>query len=430
MVQSDDIFRQINKKRKRTRTTPTTDDMMASILEDQLLDGDDVTESEEDAIVEEKEPIEEDSTQESDVDDSDEELDDHGDEDEEPEVADEPEPVKQEIQTTEVVGDVSIKNGRQTPVADVPVSRERPPETDNQTFEPEVQDVVSTVKHPEYERLKVHDDFKQLSVNEKLAFSDIFVKEDGVVVYNSEHEKSVARNLSKGVIDHVVEDLKNKHRNVRVSIGENVFMIRDTNSVFTTTTSLMRFLLLNSIDDDNTALQVARQLFLEKHPDGEREDFDHSRVRTDERDVYALLLSVKKDPERDLAEKVEELIRSVEYAQETTALTDRKILNYTEQSGHLLNGLNVAASLLVLDRLGLTKGSLPNTLDEVHGFITQDEIVKLSDLLGNDIASEVESRKRTLARDERAKRLSAREQRSAPRSSLRYSNRRGSEYDR
>src|SRR5699024_10308853 len=116
--------------------------------------------------------------------------------------------------------------------------------------------------------------------------------------------------------------------------------------------------------------------------------------------------------------------------QETTALTDRKILNYTEQSGHLLNGLNVAASLLVLDRLGLTKGSLPNTLDEVHGFITQDEIVKLSDLLGNDIASEVESRKRTLARDERAKRLSAREQRSAPRSSLRYSNRRGSEYDR
>src|SRR5699024_12313214 len=81
-------------------------------------------------------------------------------------------------------------------------------------------------------------------------------------------------------------------------------------------------------------------------------------------------------------------------------------------------------------RLGLTKGSLPNTLDEVHGFITQDEIVKLSDLLGNDIASEVESRKRTLARDERAKRLSAREQRSAPRSSLRYSNRRGSEYDR
>ena len=340
------------------------------------------------------------------------------------------EDVEPEVEVTEVVGGVSIKNGRQAPEKDVLPETEDVLEDLTGSSEEVVEEPVQTVKHPEYERERDVENFGKLSVTEKLTFSDIFVKEDGLVVYNSEHEKSAARNLSKGVIDYVVKDLWDRNKHVRVSIGDTMFAIRETNSVFTTTTSLMRFLLLNSIEDDNIALQLARQLYLEKHPDGEDSDFDHSRVRTDERDVYALLLSTKKDPERDLAEKVEELIRSVEYAQETRALTDRKLLNHTEQSGHLLDGLNIAASLLVLDRLGLTKGALPNTLDDVRGFITQDDIVKLSDLLGNDIASEVESRRRTIARDERMRRQNERLPNKKPQSSLRYSNRKGSDYSR
>lgn len=335
-----------------------------------------------------------------------------------------------EVQVTEVVGGVSIKNGQQAPERDVIPPPEDVVEALEESDGGISEEPNQTVKHPKYERERDVEDFGKLSVTEKLTFSDIFVKEDGLVVYNSEHEKSAARNLSKGVIDYVVKDLWDRNKHVRVSIGDTMFAIRETNSVFTTTTSLMRFLLLNSIEDDNIALQLARQLYLEKHPDGEDNDFDHSRVRTDERDVYALLLSTKKDPERDLAEKVEELIRSVEYAQETRALTDRKLLNHTEQSGHLLDGLNIAASLLVLDRLGLTKGALPSTLDDVRGFITQDDVVKLSDLLGNDIASEVESRRRTLARDERMKRQNERKSDVIPRSTLRYSNRKGSDYSR
>lgn len=440
MVQSDDIFRQISKSRKRTKRKSSTDETLDSIathIDENKDAGDEnvVTEVEGSEETENdldvpnpvvEEPLES-----------------------EPEVVTEtvdaiqvPEEVKYPVVTTEVVGDVQIKGRTQIPVGEYNPPPQAPaevvesqPEPNTPTSAPETTEVEETTnelgvpKHPDYERTKVNDNFEDLSVADKLLFSDIFVKEEGQVVFNSDHEKSVAKNLSRGVIDRVVEDLRNKHRNVLVSMGSNAFVIREDNSVFTTTTSLMRFLLLNGIEDDNTALQLARQLYLEKHPDGEKDNFDHTRVRTDERDVYALLLSSKKDPERDLTEKVEELIRSVEYAQETTALTDRKILNHTEQSNHVLNGLNIATSLLVLERLGLTKGSLPNTIDEMHGFITQDDVVTLSDLLGNDIAMEVDSRKRTLARDARMrKQVSPRRQ--PPRSALRYSERDSSNYSR
>ena len=256
-------------------------------------------------------------------------------------------------------------------------------------------------KHPEIERHKPVENFKELSVFDKLMFKDIFVNDGGDVIYNTNHTKTVAKNLSKGVMDQIVEDLRRKHVGAVVGIGSNNFTIRETNSVYTSPTSLKRYLMLDKIEDENIALQLARQLFLEKHPDGEKADFEHNVVRTDERDIYAMLLSSKADPERDLVEKVEELIRSMDYLEENATLSNRKLLEQTSMSNDVLNGMNIAVSLLVLERLGLTEGALPRNLDDIRGFATQDSIVKMSDIVSNDIAADVMERKRTLARDER-----------------------------
>lgn len=258
-------------------------------------------------------------------------------------------------------------------------------------------------QHPE-PRVEYPDEtsmFSELSALDKLMFKDVFVDGDSGVVYNSDYAKSTVKNLSKGIIQQVIKDLKDKYNNAIVFMGESKFIISEANAVFTSPTSLMRYLLLNQIDDENLALQLARQLFLEKHPDGEKADFKHTSVRTDERDIYALLLSSKAKPEKDLSEKIEELTRTIEYIGETNTTSLRKILNQTDDSYELLNGINIASSLLVLERLGLTEGNLPRNIESVRGFATQDNIVKLSDQLGNDIASDVLDRKRTIARDER-----------------------------
>lgn len=285
-------------------------------------------------------------------------------------------------------------------------------------------------KHPDIERTKPKEDFKDLSVFEKLMFKDIFVNEGGEVVFNTNHTKTVAKNLSKGVMDHIVDDLRRKHKGAVVGIGSNRFTIRDTNAVLTSPTSLVRYMMLDKIDDENVALQLARQLFLEKHPDGEKADFDHKIVRTDERDVYAMLLSSKADPERDLAEKIEELIRSMEYLEENTTLSNRRLLEQTTTSNDTLNGLNIAMSLMVLERLGLTEGSLPRNLDDIRGFATQDSIVKMSDIMSNDIASDVNDRKKTLARNERMRQSNERLARRGQPRSIRRGPTVGQDYSR
>lgn len=276
-------------------------------------------------------------------------------------------------------------------------------------------------KHPDIEREQpsANEVFSNLSVADKLIFGDMFENKDGDVVYNPDHPKSVAKNLSKDIIRQVADDLKDKHLHARVAIGENQFTIQETNVVFTSPTSLMRYLLLNGIQDENMALQLARQLFLEKHPDGEKGSFNHKNVRTDERDVYALLLSTKGDPERDLVEKVEELTRTMDYIEEANELSNRKIFEQTTSMNDLINGVNIATSALLLERLGLTEGSLPRDLDSLRGFITQDNIVKLSDQLGNDIATEMVSRRRTMARDERSRGIEARQSRQPPKATRR-----------
>lgn len=285
-------------------------------------------------------------------------------------------------------------------------------------------------KHPDIERTKPKEDFKDLSVFEKLMFKDIFVNEGGEVVFNTNHTKTVAKNLSKGVMDQIVDDLRRKHKGAVVGIGSNNFTIRDTNAVLTSPTSLVRYMMLDKIDDENVALQLARQLFLEKHPDGEKADFDHKLVRTDERDVYAMLLSSKADPERDLVEKVEELIRSMEYLEENATLSNRRLLEQTTASNDTLNGLNIAMSLMVLERLGLTEGSLPRNLDDIRGFATQDSIVKMSDIMSNDIASDVNERKKTLARNERLRQSNERMARRGQPRSIRRGPTIGQDYSR
>lgn len=258
---------------------------------------------------------------------------------------------------------------------------------------------------PEHPNAEVKSGEKEATntLDEDVLFSfyDIFESDGSRVRFNREHEKSDARNLSKGMMFEVIEGLKGKYLGDVVQFGDNQYQITEGNVVFNSPTSLIRFLLLNSIDDDNLALMVARQLFLEKNPEGLTKEFNHQSVSADDRDIYALLLASKYKVERDIYEKLEELTHSVEYFQETMAVSNRKVVDQTEDTNNLINGINIATSALLLERLGLTEGGLPQTLEDVRGFATQNNIVKLSDQLGNDIAADAKARRRTIARDER-----------------------------
>lgn len=258
------------------------------------------------------------------------------------------------------------------------------------------------VEHPEYVRRSVKGSSDTDEQVGAMLFKDIFVTgDDGGITYNRDHDKSVARNLSKGIIGQVVDDLKRKHVNVQVSMGDNYYTVSPANQVFTSPTSLVRYLLLDKIDSDNLSLQLARQLFLDKHPDGENRDFNHSTVRTDERDIYGLLLSTKADPERNLVEKIDELIRNVNANDEVISRANNQIVKYSQESNNLLNGINMASSLLVLERLGLTEGQIPRDMDHLRGFITQDNVVKFSDKLSGDVAMDAIKRKDVMERHRR-----------------------------
>lgn len=286
-----------------------------------------------------------------------------------------------------------------------PVKRQLVDESKPRQAPTEAVSAKSVVKHPPIKRAieKDHDDFKNMSALDKLSFKDLFVNDGTGVKFNSKHQKTVAKNLSKGIMDQVVDDLKRRHRNVRVWIGDNPFTIRESNDVFSSPTSTMRFLLLDQLKDENTALQLARQLFLEKHPNGEKHGFNHSLVRTDERDVYAVLLASKSDPTKELLEKVEELLLHVNEIKDTSQMADQKLLAQTMQSNLSLGGLHMVVSTLLLERLGLTQGAMPQKLPDVKAFINQENVVALSDTVTKDISIEAKMRQEVIARSNRGR---------------------------
>lgn len=293
----------------------------------------------------------------------------------------------------------------ETPVDDVSVSVEVGVQSDDVVVEiPESDtggvDPDKVIPAPEYTRERI---VNEQPPDVEFRFRDVFIEnEDGVVGYNADHDRTVARNLSKSIMNQVIDDLMVKHVDVQVSIGQNLYMITDNNAVFQSPTSLTRYLLLDGISDDDLSIQLARQLYLEKYPDGEMSTFKHRQVRTDERDIYAMVLSSKANPERNMIEKLDEIYMRMNQNDEALAKINAKVLKNTESSNTTLGGLNVATSLLVLERLGLTEGQIPRDIESMRAFTTQDSVVKFSDMLVNDIAMDVMRRKEVITRSKRA----------------------------
>lgn len=246
--------------------------------------------------------------------------------------------------------------------------------------------------------------FGQLGVVEKLLFRDVFTQDNGTVSFNANHNKTVAKNLSKGILDQLVDDLNRSYVGVTVQLGELKKTITPTNSVFNSPTSAMRYLMLDGLKDKNLALTLARQLYLEKYPDGEKESFDTSGVRSDELDVYTLLVASKTDPLKDLDERVKELTMKMTNVQKSTQAANEMVLNQSVQSNQLLNGVAIAISTLLVDHLGLTDKALPKDMGQLEAFMNQDNVVKTSDLLKHRIGADTVQRDNTIIRNRRSSR--------------------------
>lgn len=246
--------------------------------------------------------------------------------------------------------------------------------------------------------------FGQLGVVEKLLFRDVFTQDNGSVSFNANYNKTVAKNLSKGILDQVVDDLNRSYVGVMVQLGELKKKVTPTNSVFTSPTSAMRYLMLDGLKDKNLALTLARQLYLEKYPTGEKETFDTSVVRTDELDIYILLVASKTDPLKDLDERVKELTIRMTNVQKSTQAANELVLNQSVQSNQLLNGVAIAISTLLVDHMGLTNKSLPKDMSQLEAFMNQDNVVKTSDLLKHRIGADTVQRENTIIRNRRSSR--------------------------
>lgn len=246
--------------------------------------------------------------------------------------------------------------------------------------------------------------FKSLSVIDRIAFRNLFIqKPNGQVEYKDDHETFAVKGISTDLLAQVQDDLRKTFKQAYVQIGRQWHMIDSSNAVFNTNTSTVRYLLYAQMASDQTALKVARQLLLEKHPDAEEPDFDFDTVRSDVLDIYAVLLASKASPEKDLVEKVEELTLKLNQMNESQEFAHKKLISYASANEKQLTGISLGQAVLLLEQFGLLKSAIPKKLNDMVGLFGEDNVVSLNDFTSGALSDQNKARKDTLERQRRQK---------------------------
>ncbi|OMF76764.1 hypothetical protein [Paenibacillus glucanolyticus] len=235
---------------------------------------------------------------------------------------------------------------------------------------------------------------------------------DRPVVLNQNIKRVQVSGVPEPMVSIIQDLLKKRHLGAVIDFPWGSYRIEETNKVFTTKTSLVRYLLFDSLRDEaGTHVQYARQWFALQYPTSLYPDFKPKRdmnASSDELDVYALLaVAHSAEPERSVVgdsraaldreamERLTMLNANMDRVLSKLTVQDQRVQENAERS-------NMIQTIMLLDRMGMLNGALPRDIGEFIRMLEEnrDVIGKTTDAVNNHMEAEQE-RKKTLVRDER-----------------------------
>ncbi|MCC2249012.1 hypothetical protein JUJ52_03445 [Virgibacillus sp. AGTR] len=215
----------------------------------------------------------------------------------------------------------------------------------------------------------------------------------------------------------VQKRLKEKHIGAVVSFPWGEYKITENNRVFTTKSSLFRYLLYDSLRDvEGTHVQFAKQWVALHHPVFDK-GFDpetHLGPANDELDIYVLLF---------VAYTSEEYASGKSSESERDYQTAERIGMLNMNMGRVLDKLNeqeqmfrahaernaIMQTVILLDRMGLLNGGLPRDVREFVRVLEENRgALAETDVIITDYIHAEKKRQKTLARQERMRQMQQR----------------------
>ncbi|WP_078598343.1 hypothetical protein [Evansella clarkii] len=217
--------------------------------------------------------------------------------------------------------------------------------------------------------------------------------------------------------------LKENHTGAVVSFPWGEYEITERNRVFTTKSSLLRYLLFDSFRDAaGTHVQYAKQWLVLQHPVFD-EGFNpetHLGAKNDELDIYALLFVAHTSEEYESNEPSSSPGSEQDYqTAERLGMVNMgigRVLDKLDEQEKLFRAYaersTIMQTVVLLDRMGLLNGGLPRDVGEFVRVLEEnrDTLIKTDQTISTHIQTEKE-RQKMFARQERLRKMQQRDTR-------------------
>lgn len=232
-------------------------------------------------------------------------------------------------------------------------------------------------------------------------FGDMFVKnENGYIVSQKGRDVTIKR-VQEALLVQAIDDVKKRYVGTTIRVGAFIYTISDNNRVFTAQVSFIRYSLLMNISED-LRVNLARQMFLSKYADGELPSFNLLSVKSDELDVYLMVLAATKATATSSDQLIERLALDVKKIKDTTTMTQNAINSNNKWIRRKLHALSHVVSWLFLERTALSKRQLPKSLDDIPTTVADIDIMKVTHIF-DMIGDQQTNREATIQRTNRLK---------------------------
>lgn len=246
--------------------------------------------------------------------------------------------------------------------------------------------------------------------------SGVFEHVGGVrpVLLKEHIKRSQVSGLPEPMMLAIQDSLRERYKGAVVDFPWGSYKIDDHNRVFTTKSSLMRYLMFDAFRDEaGSQLQYAKQWMVLHHLTVFDANFrpDMLKQASDELDIYALILvstlsekapgtGPQSEGEHQLNDQIRMLNTNMNRVFERLNDQDATFDAYAERS-------IMIQTVMLLDRMGLLRGGLPKDTGAFMRVLEQnrDELEGMSSRIDEHLTAEQE-RKRTMAREERLRAFS------------------------
>lgn len=244
---------------------------------------------------------------------------------------------------------------------------------------------------------------------------------DRPVRLNPNIRKSQVSGIPEPMLGVTQKMLKEKYLGAVVDFPWGEYKVTEKNRVFTTKSSLLRYLLFDSLrDNEGTHVQYAKQWVVLQYPvfDETFNPDNHSGSMTDELDIYALLFVAHTYSKSEtITEPIAQRTTEQDYqTAERLGMINMgmtRILDKLAEQERAINDhmarTQMTQTVMLLERMGLLKGGLPKDIGEFVRLLEQnrESLTETATAVDNHVTAE-EERQKTLARQERMRQMQLR----------------------